>query len=136
VPALVLHRRNSRQIPLETSASLAAALPHGELRILEGSTATLFFDDPNTVVQTLLTYFAGEGRPVGLPAVARRADGLTPRELEVLRLIAGGKTNADVAHRLSVSVHTVERHAVNLYVKIGARGRAAATAYALRHGLG
>ena len=62
-------------------------------------------------------------------------DGLTPRELEVLRLVAEGETNAEIGLRLGLSVHTVERHAANLYRKIGARGRADATAYAVRRGL-
>ena len=53
----------------------------------------------------------------------------------MLRLIAAGESNTEIAQQLSVSVHTVERHAVNLYAKIGARGRADATAYALRNRL-
>jgi len=61
---------------------------------------------------------------------------LTEREREVLRLIAAGESNAEIAHRLGLSIHTVERHAANIYPKIGARGRADATAWALRHGLG
>ena len=63
------------------------------------------------------------------------SDGLSPRELEVLRLLAAGESNAQIARRLGLSTHTVERHVANLYRKIGARGRADATAYALRHGL-
>ncbi|WP_137122698.1 helix-turn-helix transcriptional regulator [Segeticoccus rhizosphaerae] len=59
----------------------------------------------------------------------------TPRELEVLRLLAEGHSNAEIAARMDISVHTVERHAANLYRKIGARGRADATAYAVRQGL-
>jgi DNA-binding CsgD family transcriptional regulator len=62
--------------------------------------------------------------------------GLTERELDVLRLIARGETNAEIAHRLKVSIHTVERHVANLYRKIDARGRADATAFAVRRGLG
>jgi DNA-binding CsgD family transcriptional regulator len=63
------------------------------------------------------------------------SDGLSGRELEVLRLVAGGESNALIARRLGLSTHTVERHVVNLYRKIGARGRADATAYALCNGL-
>ena len=61
--------------------------------------------------------------------------GLSPRESEVLRLIATGRTNREIAQTLFLSVRTVERHVTNLYAKIGARGRADATAFALRHGL-
>jgi DNA-binding CsgD family transcriptional regulator len=62
-------------------------------------------------------------------------DGLTAREAEVLQLIATGRTTREIADELVVSVGTVERHISNLYGKIGARGRADATAYALRHDL-
>lgn len=62
-------------------------------------------------------------------------DGLTDREVEVLRLIATGSTNRHIAATLHISVATAERHVTNIYAKIGARGRADATAYAIRHGL-
>ena len=61
--------------------------------------------------------------------------GLTPREVEVLRLLAGGASNRAIAAALVLSPHTVERHVANLYAKTGAHGRAAATAFALRHHL-
>ncbi|MCC6179762.1 MAG: hypothetical protein IT305_30995 [Chloroflexi bacterium] len=61
--------------------------------------------------------------------------GLTAREVEVLRLIAAGATSKEIAQRLVISIHTVERHITHTYQKIGARGRADATAYALQHGL-
>jgi len=60
-------------------------------------------------------------------------DGLSAREVDVLRLIATGLNNQEIADTLSLSVRTVERHITNLYGKIEARGRADATAYALRH---
>ena len=62
-------------------------------------------------------------------------DGLTPREVEVLRLIAVGKSSREVAEELVLSIRTVERHITNIYGKIDARGRADATTYALGHGL-
>jgi DNA-binding CsgD family transcriptional regulator len=62
-------------------------------------------------------------------------DGLTTREVEVLRLIAAGLTNKEIAAELVLSPATVRRHTINLYAKIGAPGRAAATAYVFRHGL-
>ena len=62
-------------------------------------------------------------------------DGLTAREVEVLRLIAAGSTNRQIAAALVVSVATAERHIANIYAKIGVTNRAEATAYALRHGL-
>jgi DNA-binding CsgD family transcriptional regulator len=64
-----------------------------------------------------------------------RPDGLTGREAEVLRLVASGLTNRQVAEQLVLSVHTIERHLDNCYAKIGARNRAEASAYTVRHGL-
>jgi DNA-binding NarL/FixJ family response regulator len=60
---------------------------------------------------------------------------LTPRELEVLRLVAAGHTNKEIADELVVSVATVERHVANIYRKIGARSRVDATRFAFDHGL-
>jgi DNA-binding NarL/FixJ family response regulator len=62
-------------------------------------------------------------------------DGLTSREVDVLRLVAAGQSNREVAGALSVSERTVERHLENTYRKVGARNRADATAYAIRHHL-
>ncbi len=62
-------------------------------------------------------------------------DGLSAREVDVLRLIACGSTNQEIAATLSLSVRTVERHITGLYRKIDGRGRADATTYALRHAL-
>ncbi len=63
-------------------------------------------------------------------------DRLSPREIEVLRLIPDGFTNQQIGHRLFLSIGTVERHVANVYRKIGARRRADAAAYALRNGFG
>jgi len=60
---------------------------------------------------------------------------LTAREIDVVRLLAGGQTNQEIAEELVVSVRTIERHIGNIYGKLGARGRAHATAYALTRGL-
>ncbi len=62
-------------------------------------------------------------------------DGLTAREVEVLRLVASGRSNREIAAELVVSLPTVQRHVANVYAKIGASGRVEATTYALRHGL-
>ena len=138
-PTLVLHRADIEQIPRAVSEELAAALPNGHLRLLAGSSPALFFENTDEVVREI-TGFVIEGRPDGGPKRSpapptRNAHGLTTRELDVLRLIAQGETNAEIAHRLTLSVNTVERHVANLYRKIDARGRADATAFALRQGI-
>jgi ATP/maltotriose-dependent transcriptional regulator MalT len=67
--------------------------------------------------------------------VSAHVAGLTTREAEVLRLVAQGQSNKEIAAELVLSVRTVERHITNLYGKIDARGKADATAYAIHHGL-
>jgi DNA-binding CsgD family transcriptional regulator len=70
------------------------------------------------------------------PALASPAPvGLSPREVEVLGLVAAGLTNREIADRLHLSPATVERHLVNAYRKAGLRNRAEATSFALAHGL-
>jgi DNA-binding CsgD family transcriptional regulator len=61
--------------------------------------------------------------------------GLSERELEVLRLVAAGKSNRDIASTLVISEHTVARHLQNIYAKLGLSSRAAATAFAFEHEL-
>ena len=69
----------------------------------------------------------GPGRHPGLE--------VTSRELEVLRLVAGGRTNREIAEELVISEKTVERHLSNIFTKLGVSNRAAATAYAYDHNL-
>jgi DNA-binding NarL/FixJ family response regulator len=60
---------------------------------------------------------------------------LTPRETDVLRLIAAGRSNVEIAQRLYITQATVKTHINNLFAKTGARDRAQAVTYAFRHGL-
>lgn len=64
-----------------------------------------------------------------------RSGGLTEREIEVLRLVAAGKSNRTIAMELVLSEHTVRRHLQNAFAKIGVSSRAAATAYVFTHQL-
>jgi DNA-binding NarL/FixJ family response regulator len=61
--------------------------------------------------------------------------GLSEREVEVLRLIAAGKRNEDIADVLVISPNTVARHVSHIFAKIGAANRAEAASFATRHGL-
>jgi DNA-binding CsgD family transcriptional regulator len=67
--------------------------------------------------------------------VSERPGGLSSREVEVLRLIAVGRTNREIAGELGISDRTVDRHVSNIYTKLDVSSRAAATAYAYKHGL-
>jgi len=137
-PVLVLHRRDATVIPLEVSTAFAAGFPDGRLEILDGSSASLFFERPDVSLARILAFIGADG---GHGAGARKVasvgirSSLSPRETEVLRRIAAGDTNAEIGGRLGISENTVERHATNLYRKIEVRGRAEATAYAIRHGI-
>ena len=72
-----------------------------------------------------------------LTAPLERIDtaGLTGREVEVLELVASGKTNRQIAEALFISEKTVARHVSNIFTKLAVSSRAAATAYAYQHGL-
>lgn len=134
-PTLVLQSGSDRLLPAELTRALAQALPNGRIGQMAGSAASLFADEADADVAMILDFLTdASAGPTPRP---RSSDwsGLTDRELEVLRLVAAGQTNDEIAHRLGISVHTVERHASNLYRKIGARGRADATAWALRRGV-
>jgi DNA-binding CsgD family transcriptional regulator len=61
--------------------------------------------------------------------------GLTPREAEILVLLAHGLSNKEMADRLSVSVRTVRSHIEHVYAKIGVSARGSAAMFAMRHGL-
>jgi DNA-binding NarL/FixJ family response regulator len=100
---------------------------------LRGAVAGLSVLGPN--VQAALLAAAGAapapsvGREVPLP------DGLTPREAEILHLIAQGMTNPEIAGALVVSSHTVKTHINRIFAKTDSRDRAAAVRYARAHGL-
>jgi DNA-binding CsgD family transcriptional regulator len=64
-----------------------------------------------------------------------RPGGLSPREIEVLRLVAAGRSNREIAAELVISERTVDRHVSNIFTKLGVSSRSAATAYAYAHKL-
>lgn len=69
------------------------------------------------------------------PATTQPAHGLTGREVEVLRLVAAGKRNREIAELLFLSEHTVARHVQNIFTKLGVSSRTAAGAFAFEHDL-
>jgi DNA-binding NarL/FixJ family response regulator len=89
--------------------------------------------DPAVQRQLLTAVTRGDTPPA--PDDDELPDGLTPREAEVLELIAAGLSNGEIADRLVVSGATVKSHVNHLFAKIGARDRAQAVAYAYQHEL-
>jgi DNA-binding CsgD family transcriptional regulator len=130
-PALVVHRRSDRAMPFAQGRELAARLPAARLVALDGDIHLPWFGDSDAVLGAVGA-FLDEHHPV---RTAPRDGPLSEREREVLRLVADGLSDAEIAGRLIVSPHTVHRHVANIRTKLGQPSRAAAAAYAAREGL-
>lgn len=153
--AEMLSRVRQPTLLIGTREGTVPMLPEADIR-MAGATVrnarTVFFDDPHrgwggspAPAVTAIEGFLDEASGVAALNPARdqahllvedapAAIRLTSREAEVLGLIAAGRSNQQIADELVLSLRTVERHITNLYGKIGAHGKADATAYALRHG--
>ena len=139
---LVVQRRDARSQRIEVARHLASGIPNAELQLLPGEAASPFSGDIAAGVQTIEAFLGiDDGESAGTADtwhttnLDRPLAALTAREAEILRLIARGRANKEIAADLDVSVHTVERHLTNLYPKIGCRSRTEAAAFALTHGL-
>ena len=135
-PTLVLHRRDDRAIPFALGKDVAARIRDARFVALEGDDHFPWRGDADAVVRETLAFL---GVPVDMapPAAAAHATAvhLTDREREVLRLVARGETDAEIAAGLVLSPHTVHRHIANIRTKLGVPSRAAAAAWALRNEL-
>jgi len=125
----------------EAQHALAACRELGAAREVERLEAFLG-DRPQEVLQTgeagRNAVPADDVAPHARPPAVSGGELPSAREIEILRLIAYGKSNREIADTLFLSVRTVERHLSNVYLKIGASGksaRAVAVAYAFRHGI-
>jgi DNA-binding CsgD family transcriptional regulator len=131
VPTLIMATRSDRNADATeaTSRRLAAAIPGARLTVFDNN-----FDPGRFAVMDdfLSGVYPRERVPESgsLPLTT-----LSPREREILRLVAAGLTNREIAEELVISVRTVARHVTNLYIKIGVRSKAEATAYAIRRGI-
>ena len=107
---------------------------HRALRVVVEGRAAI---DPAVQHHLVDAIASGLGPAASAPGAGRDLPaGLTPREAEVLALIADGLSNAEIAGALFVSETTVKTHVNHLFAKTGVRDRAQAVAYAYRHGLG
>jgi pimeloyl-ACP methyl ester carboxylesterase len=128
-PTLVLHGRDLAWFSPDQATILAASIPDSRLVLLGGAAmpdAAQGLAAIDAFMNDLATREA-----VRTPVAAAVHAELSGRQVEVLRLIADGKTTREIADALVLSERTVERHIADVYAKIGARNRAEATAYAL-----
>ena len=138
--AAVVALRGAWQAWRELEAPYEAA----RVRVLVGLACRALGDEEAAAMEldAARTVFAQLGAAPDLARVealahreaAWKAHGLTARELEVLRLLATGKTNHAIASELFLAEKTVDRHVSNIFTKLGVSSRAAATAYAFEHG--
>jgi DNA-binding CsgD family transcriptional regulator len=134
LPTLVVHARGDQMVDLANGRLLAAGIPGARLVTLESSNHILLADEPAwPVFLREVTEFVAAGRD-GLAATPgpdlHALDSLTAREREVLRLVAAGQDNRDIAAALSLSPRTVERHLQTIYRKLELTGSAQRTAAA------
>lgn len=113
-------------------ANLRSALGEAAFATAWETGHTMSLDDALGEAHALAVMVIEAASPVG---TAPATHGLTPRELEVLRLIVAGHTNREVGEQLFISAATVARHLANIYSKLGVDSRAKITAYALQNGL-
>jgi pimeloyl-ACP methyl ester carboxylesterase/DNA-binding CsgD family transcriptional regulator len=126
VPTLVAHARDEVAVPFEEGRLLATRIPGARFIPLESRNHVLLATEPawQTFVDEVRAF-------LGTPRSATAQLGeLSPREREVLRMVAQGCSNAEVADRLFISARTVERHLSNAYAKLGVSGRSARAAAA------
>jgi DNA-binding NarL/FixJ family response regulator len=130
---------------LEAWRELPAPYEVARVRLLIGSACRMLGDEDTAALEldAARELFAELGAASDLAAIdsieRRTADahlrGLTARETQVLRLVAGGRSNRQIAAELVISEHTVARHLQNIFTKLGVSSRTAAAAFAFEHDL-
>jgi pimeloyl-ACP methyl ester carboxylesterase/DNA-binding CsgD family transcriptional regulator len=131
VRTAVLHRRDDRAIPFALGQDLATRIPNAVFVELAGMDHFPWLGDSASVAEATLTHLSGRDPRSTMRRSGRGAD-LTKREVEVLRLVAAGRTDAEIAADLVLSPHTVHRHVSNIRTKLGVPSRAAAAAWMAR----
>lgn len=137
-PTLVVHARGDARVPFTLGRELAADIPNARFVALESRNHILIGTEPAWVrFGEALTEFLGPTTAAAGEVATDCAsfESLTPRETHVLRLVAQGLGNAEIASRLFISEKTVRNHLTSIFDKLGVDSRARAIVYARDHGL-
>jgi DNA-binding NarL/FixJ family response regulator len=124
-PALVMATGGNVTIPREGASRIASLLPHAQFVLLDGA-ATLA-----ATAQPVLDFLA----TLPVEDATAVSTGLSQREIQVLRLVAMGVSNQQIADQLVITRNTVRRHVSNIFDKTGLTNRTEAAGYARDHGL-
>ena len=130
---LVLHPRGYENMPTERSIEATSRISDARLVLIDGVLENGDADSGIPVIESFLAERPGgwtAGKPEG-----PRTEGLSQREVEVLHLIAAGRSNQQIADELVISLNTVRRHVSNIFDKTGVANRAQAAVYAKDHGI-
>ncbi len=134
-PTLVLHRTGDRLYSLDMGRQMADGIPGARFVELEGTDHLPYYEEPERILGLIEEFVTGR-RPVrAAKRTASGSRGLTARELDVLELIAAGRTNRQIANELFISPDTVSHHLRHIFAKTNATNRTEASAYAHRYGL-
>ena len=126
-PTLVLHADGDRAVPFEQGRRLAGLIPRARFVPLHSANHILLADEPAwPELLDEVTTFLGDARP------SDATTEVTAREVDVLRLVALGRSNDEIAAQLSLSTRTVERHLSNVYARLDLSGKSARAAAAAR----
>ena len=125
-PTLILQALGDQSTTFDNAPEVAARVPNARLVPLESRNHILLADEPAwPVFMREVTAFLAPDRLAFPPDADRGLGELSPREMDVLRLAADGRTNEQIGEALTLSIRTVERHLSNAYQKLGLTGRAA-----------
>jgi DNA-binding NarL/FixJ family response regulator len=125
----------------ENGKELASEIPGARFQPLEGDAHLPWAGDWQSVAARALEFLLDKPPTADAPEDRRfgetklQSAKLTPRECEVLRMIAAGRTNKQISTELVLSERTVARHITNIYAKIGVQSKAQAAVYAKDNGL-
>lgn len=140
-PAMYVHAADDNLVPLEAARALVDRLAHGTLRTVPARSGMGVWRN-RAAVREIVGFLKADTAPAPEPARRRRTPsrtkypaGLSEREVQVIRLLALGRTNQQIADDLFVSVNTVSYHLRSIFAKTRASNRTEAAAFAFEAGL-